>query len=383
MSAADPGQRRPPRRPLALVQRELVLILALCALSAVLFAGTRELAAWTHTISRDTAAEWYSRGDALLESGSSAPAVAWLRRAAIADRSSTQYALALARALAEAGRAAEAQRQLEQLRERYPDNVEINYRLARLHARSGADTEAIRHYNHAMYGLASFGIVYERWRNRVELIRFLLDRGEVESARAELGALTRELPDTVDAHLTAARLSRDASDHRRALTHFQHVRRLAPAHADAAAEAGDAAYALGDYAEALRQWDAAEEAGADLALRDSQRQTAQAVLARDPLARGLPRLERGRRVAAGLAWARARLNACATAAAVEPGRDQPSLPDAVDALRLQPASALADPDTLASALAVILRVATAAAARCPTTEPVDQAWLLIGRRANG
>jgi tetratricopeptide (TPR) repeat protein len=383
MSAADESDaRRPARLPLALVQRELVLILMLCGVSAALFAATRGLAEWARETSVATAAEWYARGEALAETGANREAVTWLRRAANADRGNLRYALMLARALAEAERASEAQRILERLREAYPDNVEINYRLARLHAAAGDDAAAVRHYNHAMYGLASFGADYERWRIRMELIRFLLDRGDRDGAVAELTALSRELPDTVGAHLAAARLSLEAGDHQRALAQFQLVRRLDPAHAEAATGAGDAAYALGDYAQALTHWDAAATAGADLELRRSQQRTAGAVLSRDPLARGLSRAERARRLAGGLAWARARLNGCAAAAAIsDPATAGASLPDAVDALRQRPAGVLSDPDTLSAGLALILRVATAAAARCPSTDPVDQAWMLIARRA--
>jgi tetratricopeptide (TPR) repeat protein len=371
----------PARRPLALVQREILIVLVLCAVSTGVYAATRGLADWMHRTNVARAADWFARGGALAASGDYAAAAHWMRKAVNADRNSLGYALALARTLAEAGRRDEAQRILEQLRESHPDNVEINYRLARLHAAAGADANAVRHYNHAMYGAATFGAEYERWRVRAELIRFLIGRHDLDGALAELALLGRELPDTVDAHMIAGRLSLEAGDARRALAQFREARRLEPKGAAAALGAGDAAFAIGDHALALQEWQDAAAAGADLEARASERAIARSVLASDPLARRLARVERGRRLAAGLAWARARLDGCPDATVDASTEGRPSAIDAIDAMRAQSTRALSDPDTIAEGLTLILLVSRAAEARCPSPDPMARAWRVIAERA--
>jgi tetratricopeptide (TPR) repeat protein len=306
---------------LPLVQREVVLVLVLCIVSAALYAGTKSLADSSRATSAADAASWYQRGQTLVDQGQLDDAIAALRRAVVGDRQNLTYARALARALTKSQTPIhdeEARQLLLRLREQAPDDSEINLRLARLARQRGDVAQAEQYYNHAMYGVASADPQYDRSTVREELVRFLLDQQDSAAALTELGALARELPNQPAAHLDLAQLFDRAGDRKQALAHYAAAAALDPTSTAALVGAGTAAFALHDYAQAARDLDAAARLGPLAAERQAELDSAHAVLAADPLAAGLGMADRVRRLTAGLDAAAARLKACRPAAGAAP-----------------------------------------------------------------
>ncbi len=309
-----------------LLQREIALLVVLCAIAVALFLMTRSLAAWTRGITAQTAATWYARGQQSVRDGNITEAITDYRRAVGADRSSVRYQLALARTLSDAGLGSEAEQLLVRLRDVNPDDVEINYRLARLASAKGLTADAVRYYNDALYGIDHGGAPVERYRIRTELVAFLLDRGDRDSAEAELGPLVRELPDEAGAHSEAARLADQAGDDSLALREFIRAAALDPKDPEAPAAAGQIAFQLGDFATTQEQLEAAQRRGSTderVARTLAAARLAQRV---DPLGPRVAMAERARRLQAGLIWAIGRLDACTAT-----GPDASSTPDGLRA----------------------------------------------------
>ena len=372
-----PADGKLPLRSLPLPQREIALLIILCVLCIVTFAATRRMASWSHGRRTEAAAEWFARGEALTQAGHLDAGIAALREAMAEERQNPIYVLGLARRLTEAERHDEATQLLLQLRRGQPDDVEVNYGLARLAALNGDEAEAIRYYNYAMYGLVRIGVDYNRREIRTELINFLLDEGAHQEARIELEALGRELPDEPEANLQAAQLADRAGDTRRALEFYGRTAALDPTHADAAAGVGNAAFVLRDFATASREMARAISLGADAPRLATRLEVSQLVQNSDPLAPRVASAVRARRLRAGLVNAASGYDACVA----ESDADQES-PDATQvelrALTRGRQSSLQDPDVLARGVTLIGEVTAAIQARCPTRlTPLDQAWQLI------
>jgi tetratricopeptide (TPR) repeat protein len=379
--APDPPRTPEPRWPLGLVQREVVLVVVLAGAAVVLFGMTRSVAEWTEERRAETAATWFGRGQALVAAGRLDEGIVALRRAASRERLNATYALELVRALTDSSQGedarAEARRRLVQLRERDPDQPEINVRLARLSAAAGTVDEAIRYYNHAIYGLAPDTSGFDRRRIRVELATFLLDAGDRERALGELFALSPDVPDTAADRLELGRLFLRAGDARSALAQATAALRRQPGHAPASAVAGEAAFALGSFAQAERYLEAAARDGADDAWRvQATLDTVRLVGALHPLSSGLVSSERVRRLRAGLDWAAGRLRACAgETEATEPPADPRAAE--IAAFRRQPLAVLRETDTLVAGVGLIVRAIEEIRRRCPDRDPAEGAWLAI------
>jgi tetratricopeptide (TPR) repeat protein len=360
-----PPQGRERQWPLALVQREVVLVFVLVIIAAVMFGGTRALAEWSHETVQATATRWFEDGQALIAEGHLDDGVLALRKAVARDRLNPAYVLALARALIDASQEEEAQRLLLQLREREPDRPEVNFRLARLAARRGDLVEATRYYNHAMYGAQPDDPRFDRRRIRLEFATFLLDQGHREDALGELAALGREVPDTADDHMELARLFLRAGD-----------ARAAPDNGHAAAGAGEAAFALGSFQEAERHLQAAIRLDAASDALRARLGTTRRVREINPLAPGLRSAERARRVRAGLAWASERLASCAPDGPdVAPAPPDPRREE-IDEFRRQPLDVLREPETVAAGVD-LLRRGVGRMRRCPERHADEAAWLAL------
>jgi tetratricopeptide (TPR) repeat protein len=356
-----------------LVQREIRLLIVLSVAALLLFAATDALAGWTRRRHMEVAAVWFARGEAAAARGDDQARVMLLERAVETNRSEPRYALALARALSSVGRSDEARRLLLQLRDARPDDVEINYRLARIAAASGEVSEAVRYYNHAMYGVGG-GPGLDRPTLRAELIAFLLDHDAADEARSELTALVRELPDQPDAHLRAAALAQRAGDQPLAYAQDIAAATLDPTRVDAWLGAGRLAFALRDFATADTDLSKAIELGADNPDATRQLALVRRVRSIDPLGPRLSWSERSRRLAEGAAWAVARLDACSPAPpAGTPDADSP-LRTSLKDLRRHPA--VRETDDIDAALDLIRETLTATAS-CATPDPLGNAWALV------
>ena len=299
------------------VRREILALIVLSLLAISVFLGTRLIAKWEEQRSLADAAAWYARGMSHVDSHQNEEAVTALRRAYAKNRTSRQYAIALAHALSASGLSDDATRVLLTLRDATPEDPEINLELARLSAMRGDLTEAIRYYHSALYGVWPTGRESARADVRVELVRLLLDNDRRRPAVAELIALTSNLPDTSADHAQAGRLLLEASEPRLALDQFRRVLGTDAKDVTALAGAGEASFQLGDYVGARQYFHDAQVLPPRLT---TMRDVAEQVITRDPLAPRLAASERHRRVVDLLGQLRERIDTCRS-------RPQPLAPD--------------------------------------------------------
>lgn len=340
---------------------ELGLKLAvLMAVTAATFGLTVTAAAQLHHLTDRDARTFYTQGTAALRIGQLGTAITFLQRATAKDRANQQYALAFAQALALNGQVEGAERNLLALRERAPEDPDVNLELARLAARSDETAMALRYYRNALY--APWRAADGPRRVRRELIEYLLDHNDRDRALSELIAARVTVPDDAASHIDLGRLLLRAGDAGLALAEFRRAQTVAPGDATALRLAGEAAYRLGDYSVAARDLADAATADPDAA---RMRTTAVAVLRDDPLAPRIPAGERQRRIQRLLSRAAERATACGieaprvTATAAPNGRDTEALERALDAVD----------DTMRQA-----------ESRCPDLTPEEQAVLIIGAR---
>lgn len=358
------------------IHRDIIILLALCAIAVVVFLVTNEAAASNRELFLRDAAAWYEAGLATLDQGDTEAAIESLRRAAFIDDENEEYRLALARALAAGRQDNLARAELLELRELLPEDPEINVELARLEARGDSLDAAVRYYESALYGVWPETRAEDRSRLRVELIRYLLDRGEESTALAEILALTDNMPDTVDWQIESAGLFMAAGDPGRALDLYTLAIETDPENDDAFAGAGRAAFALDDFARArdllARVPDNLPEVEELLAVSDF-------VLLRDPLAARLSTEQRRQRLIANVERVRERLAACADDISVSPALALVQKEVQDFAPLLEPAAFRDSSDTVETGIDLVMRVERAAGRVCAAPTALDRALEIIGR----
>jgi Tfp pilus assembly protein PilF len=359
-------------------RREIVLLGLLAAIALVAFAGTHALARHERDVRLRDAAAWHERGRRDLAAGARDDAIRALRRAVLLDRGRREYATALGRALAEAGRADEAGRVLVRLRAASPDDPAINLELARLAATRAEVDRAVHYYHSALYGLWPGERAADRNAVRAELARFLLLQDRRPAALAELVALGTTTPETAAARVELGGMFLGAGDPARALDEFRRALRIDPRAAGALAGAGEAAFALDRFADARGYFRQARSLPPRL---EELRDLADAVLTSDPLAPRIAPAERRRRLLAALARAQARAAEClARLDAGDPAR--PAL-EAAQAEARAAAAAAGGPGVIERAEAGVdltYRIEQRAEQACPGGTRLDAALLIIGRR---
>jgi tetratricopeptide (TPR) repeat protein len=368
--------RCPPSVLSAIVHREIIILVMLSVVAVLAFLGTRAVARLDADIRERDAAAWYRRGQAYLAAGDPNAAAEAFHRASAMEREHEAYRLAHAAALTAADRDDAARQVLLGMRTVSPENSEANLRLARLEARRGDETAAVRYYQNALYGVWREEDAEARARLRVEFIEYLIERGQQGRAVAETVALERNLPADLDAHLETARLFRRAGDVRRALARYEQILEIDPAHAEAAAGAGEAAFTLGYLPRAARHLRAASDDRPDVV---ELRAVTNFVLSRDPLMPRLPSAERRRRLLLNLEVLAAELHEC-RAAASRPELDD--LAREADEVRAALGRRTAPPplDTIESGVDLTYRIARALADHCDASGAAHRALLMIGER---
>ncbi|MEZ5319573.1 MAG: tetratricopeptide repeat protein [Vicinamibacterales bacterium] len=405
------GSNQPALKTLPLVQREVVLFFVLCAIAVVMFLVTRTMAEWSRQNNSETAAAWYARGQQRLAAGDLQGGVTALRRAFAMNRTNVEYVLALARGLTLGGPNEEAWQLLQGLRESQPEDTEINYRLAGLAAERGEYADAVRYYNHALFGLDAAPVPSEgpapvaatgapkdatagsepgasaaappagrppvtRSMILTDLATLQLSHGDIEEALSTLATLARVSDGDPAARVRVGQLFAMAGDQQQALSNFTIAIGQDASNVDAQLGAADAAFSLGRFTESLRHLVAAERAGATGTPFEERLALVDRVVDSDPLAPALGMTERVRRLTAGLDWAAARFDHCA---------EQPNttLPDEtrkeIEALRKRPRQELRDTDVLTEGVTLIGASRAVVAGPCPTTDVADTAWATIAR----
>jgi tetratricopeptide (TPR) repeat protein len=368
------------QRPAGLIHREIILLAFLIGIAVVGFFATRAIAAGNQRMRLRDAQAWYDLGRRDLGAGHTGDGVAKLRRAVSKSPQDRRYLLTLAAALT-ADRQDEAARQvLVELRDASPEDVDVNVELARLEARQGHIPEAVRYYQNALNALWTGDRPEPRRRLRIELVHLLLAHGQRSRALSELLTMTANL-DNAPSQVEAGRLFLAAGDPRRALDRFTDALGLDPGDPEALAGAGEATFAMADYARA-QQFLAAAPAGMDTVAE--LRQLTDLVLSKDPMAPRLPTSERIRRLVEDVKHVQARLDACLPGSPLDEKQS-----DDLDGLRHQLSEFLsrfrgrpvrASSDLIESGVDMLGRVEKQIGRRCGPVEAIDQSLVLIARR---
>jgi tetratricopeptide (TPR) repeat protein len=357
------------------VHRELIVLGILSAAAAAGFLVTKASASAAHGLRVSDARAWYTRGVTLLAAGRAHEAVEALARARALDRDQRHYHLELSRALRAAGQPDASRQILLGLREVAPDDPQVNVALADLAAEGGHHEDAVRYYQSALYGAWAADQIESRTQLRRRVVEYLLAQGMQTRALSQLLPLEDAIGDDEGARVEIANLFLQAGDPGRALQHYRRVLSEARSPA-AAAGAARAAFALGQFDAARRYL---RQAPADDAALGEIREMTAAVLAADPMARGLSRAEQARRIANGAANLSRVLAACRADAGdtqVTAALDRHLA--ALDSLAQAPAGAPVA-QQLETATAALADAALALPSGCRQIDASARAWRLIGR----
>jgi tetratricopeptide (TPR) repeat protein len=315
--------------------RETILLLCVLGL-VVAFAITGFAARLYHGRRAELARSWFDRGNAELKAGRSQQALSDFRAALVYAQhelptvEQERFELDFVRALLASGNTDEARSYLLDMWERAPGNSEVNLELARLAASMGTEADAKRYYNGAIYGVwdeSADQVLRSRTDTRLELYRYLMDRGEKAEAQAQLLATAASLPPDPALHAKVGQLMLQTGEAPQALDEFERALRLDPRNYQALAGAGEAQFQLGNDQLAVRYFQAAvrqyssmkrtpgSQAEADLESQESQvaqdLAIAQQALALNPHAPGLDPDERAHRAIRAYDAALARIRSCA------------------------------------------------------------------------
>ena len=374
------------RETYRVLNREILLLIALALGAVGVFVFTRSMAAKEQQMDARMAAIWYAKAGRQLSSGQVEEAIDSFRKAttdALGDRT---YTLALANALVAGSHDAEAEQTLLRLRESDPEDAEINLQLAKLAARRGEVDDTVHYYQNALYGRWAGSGVDERIRQlRIELIHFLLMHQRRNIALSELLILETDLPQSTAAHLQAAQLFLQAGDAQHALKNYDEAIALDKNNVDALTEAGETAFRLGDYQQADRYLKSALELRADAQNTRQLLAVTEMVLSDDPLEPHLTKGERHRRLLLGFEQARQRLETCLGQTPDSQGSAELA-PLKEQALALESklrSNSPPDSELTRSGAELVYKIEQAASARCGEAQGLDQALLLIGQKHSG
>ena len=291
--------------------REWILTISL-ALIVPAFALTGFLARMYHSREQSLAAEWLAEGSRQIQAGNAEEAVSALRTSLAYAPDDTAAALRLAEAEAAVGHDAEARSYLDAILTTDSGNGEANLARARLAVRAQNIPNALRYYHNAFYGTWPDNETSKPLQARLELSRFLLDRGDKADAEAELISLAAAAPpDDIKTHLRVGELFFQVSSPRNALGEFRLVLETNPENAEALKGAGTACLQLGLFPDAERYLARASRAAPDDAAIQETLKEARNILNADPFLRGLSAEAKQSRALAAFQTAVARLRACA------------------------------------------------------------------------
>ena len=369
--------------------RRDTFLLVISAMLVLLFVATGFAVRSYHGREERLARDWNKRGEEALQTGHADRALVDFRNALFHARDSPLYQLRLAQALAATGHVAQARAYLLSLQERDPGNGTVNLELARLAAGEHNISEAVRYYHDAVYCEWEGDAVARRRAVRLELVKFLIDSDQKETARAELIAVAANLPPDPELQTKVGALLSDVGGCDDALRLFRQALAAAPRSAPALVGAGECYFQSGHYTEAQRYLDRAVRQDGSLARAASMLATARAVLSLDPFMRQLGEQAKARRARLDFTQSLARLQACATQLGIDLKGAGGSRLQALDAEavavqpRAQESHLRRDPQLLSYVMDVVFEIETATAQVCGEPRGQDLALLLIARQQEG
>ncbi len=370
-------------------RRDTFLLLTFLIL-LLLFVVTGFATRYFQTRQKAIAEQWFERGEAELRDGRASAAVEDFRNALAYSRNNARYRLRLDEALLASGRLQEAHARLVALREQEPGNGLINLELARLAVRQSSVPDALRYYHNAIYGEWEKDPVEQRHAARLELAQFLLKSGQKAAAQSELIGLAADLPHGSGLQMQVGSLLLESGEYDQALKLYQAALRFDPRQQAALEGAGEACYALGNYAAADRYLRRALEGDRHLPRALVLTASTRLILSANPFEPRLSRQERARRTFRAFQQAMARLLNCAASRGInlQTGQETRPLQSVyAQAMDLQPdvqiPALTEDPELRATVMDVVFDIENATARECGQPQGLDLALLLLGRAQGG
>ncbi len=379
MTKAIPSASRLWQAPRAWLARH-VLLLAIVFLAPA-FGVTGWIVRTYHSTQNRLAVDWYRKGESDVAANRVAQAIDDYRAALAYSHDNPAYRLRLAQVLERSGDLDAASADLHRLWEDQPANSVINLELARLAARRGESTDAIRYYNNAIYGVWPADDAVRRRETQMELIDYLMKAGRTADARAGLIALAADAPPDAGLRLSLGDRLAATGDLSAALQQFREALAIDPHSAAALERAGVTAFRLGDFEDAERSLRAAAREGETEATTQNLLSTARDAVALDPFLRGLTSQERVRRVRRAFDQAVSTFGRCvSTMPATGPhASDAAALHVRIDALAPALASRDArDAQVQQDAMDLVFDVEDFASEVCGTLGPMDAALHALG-----
>jgi thioredoxin-like negative regulator of GroEL len=262
---------------------------------------------------QNEAHQFYLDGARLLEQGKTSRALDLLRRAHALARQNPDYELELISALIAVGKLGEAERLMNDVLQREPNEGRANLVAARLMAKERRTTDAEAYYHRAIYGeWPSDAAGHRPISARMELIDFLVANGKKQELLAELLPLEEEAGDSAAIQKRLAHLFLIAGSASRAAAVYHARIQQNPRDAEAYAGLGQAELEQGRYG-------AAKAASItvvmykpnDVSIR-RRLQLVNTMTTLDPTPRQLPSIEKYRRGLRILELSRTNLEQCIT-----------------------------------------------------------------------
>jgi tetratricopeptide (TPR) repeat protein len=256
------------------------------------------------------AARLFQEGQHLRQEGRSEDAVHQFQAALSISRGNRDYHIALAGALLEAGKVANAESALSDLLQQNSTDGEANLLMARVLVRQGRIPEGISYYHRATFGQWKQDVAGNRARARFELVDLLARQNSKEELLAELLPLQEEAPQDVETQKRIGRLFLAAGSPSRAAEVFRDILRRSQEDAQARAGFAEAEFAEGNYRAAETDYLAAARLKPDEDADRKRADVSRQVLELDPMQRGIGPAERYRRSARLLEMTLAEVTQC-------------------------------------------------------------------------
>jgi tetratricopeptide (TPR) repeat protein len=283
------------RPPLANATEFLATFALILLAMAGLFAVNLFLAGLERRERRSDARHFYEEGLDLARRGRQKEAVDRFQSARAAERTNPVYQRAVATAMLEEGKAAEAAIIAGERLQHEPTDAAASGLMARALVRQGKPAEAVPYYHRAIYGRWDDDTAANRVRSRFELVDLLARLGSKRELLAELLPLQDQAPTDQATRRRIAYLFLEAGAPTRAREIFRDLLRQHGPSAETYAGLGEAELGRGYYRSAQSNFAAAAElAPGDSAIARRLALT-QRVIGLDPTQRGLGPEERYRR----------------------------------------------------------------------------------------
>src|SRR5579872_570993 len=328
----------------------------------------------------------YAQGLSEQKEGKADLAIEHFRSALSYSPENFDYQLQLARVLRDTGRTEEAETYLISLWERSPQNGAINLALGRLAARQHSLDKILQYYHNAIYGVWTTGDSDQsRFNAWFELIETLLQQNARPQSQAELITMAAELRGRLDLQLRVANLFARAQDYEDALNECRQILAEKPEHPQALADAGQYAFNLGRYREALHYLEHAVKVNPGDVQSAQLLQLSRNILDLDPFLRRISDTDRIERIRTAFRQAGDRLESCARTKNVDL-QDQTSSSPLVklefEWLQARPRVTrlrVVDTDFENSTMDLVFQVEQVTQKECGPPSGLDQALLLLAQ----